>query len=390
MSNLDTNLRTNFDNNGDTGREIGTATAAHAPASARTRVGTLVIGAGQAGLATAYHLGRAGDDCLVVHEHRRVGDQWRLRYDSLLLNTPAQYDDLPGMPFPAPRHSFPTGREMADYLEAYVERHRIEVLHETVVRSVLRLEDGTYRVDCGGRPVIATNVVVATGGEKHPRVPEIAGQLDPGIRQLHSSDYRNPGQLLPGPTLVVGAGQSGADLALEVARAGHETVLSGRVNGEVPFRLGTRKSRRALPVLIFLAHHVLTTKTPIGRRLQPKIRAGGTPLVRVKVRDLEEAGVRMLPSRTTGVVEGRPQLEDATVLEVDNVIWCTGFRQDFDLIHPPVTRADGWPDDRGGVVPSSPGLFFVGLLFQRGFYSMLIGGAGRDARYIARQIHNRR
>ena len=378
MTDLDTNL------------DPTTTTARQAPASARTRVGTLVVGAGQTGLATAYHLRRAGEDCLVVHEHARVGDHWRERYDSLLLNTPAQYDNLPGMPFPAPRHSFPTGRDMADYLEAYAERHRIDVLHRTTVRGIHRLDDGSYRVDCGDRQVVATNVVVATGGERHPRVPEISADLDPGIRQIHSSGYHNPAQLLPGPVLVVGAGQSGADLALEIARSGHETWLSGRVKGEVPFELGSRRSRLALPVLVFLAHHVLTTRTPLGRRLQPRIRAGGAPLVRVRTRDLEAAGVRMVPSRTTGVVDGRPQLADGTVLDVQNVVWCTGFRQDFGLIHPSVTRDDGWPDDRGGVVPSSPGLYFVGLLFQRGFYSMLIGGAGKDARHIARQVRRRR
>ena len=299
-------------------------------------------------------------------------------------------DNLPGMPFPAPRHSFPTGRDMADYLEAYVERHGIDVLPHTSVRGVHRLGDGSYRVDCGSRQINATNVVVATGGEHHAQVPEISADLDPGIRQLHSSGYHDPSQLLPGGVLVVGAGQSGADLALEAARAGHETWLSGRITGEVPFELGSRKSRVTLPVLFFLAHHVLTTRTPIGRKVQPTIRAGGAPLVRVKSRDLEAAGVHLVPSRTTGSVEGRPQLEDGTVMDVQNVLWCTGFRQDFEFIHPSVTREDGWPADQGGVVPESPGLFFVGLLFQRGFYSMLIGGAGRDAKYIARRIRRRR
>jgi putative flavoprotein involved in K+ transport len=360
-----------------------------AAAPERTRVGTLIVGAGQTGLATAYYLGRAGEDCLVVHEHARVGDHWRQRYDSLLLNTPAQYDNLPGMPFPAPRHSYPSGRDMGDYLEAYVERHGIDVLHRTTVHGVHRLDDGSYRVDCGSRQISAANVVIATGGERNPRVPEVSAQLDPGIRQLHSSGYHGPSQLLPGGVLVVGAGQSGADLALEVKRAGHETWLSGTITREIPLEFGSRKARAALPVLFFLAQHVFTLRTPIGRKMQPVIRAGGAPLIRVKSRDLEAAGVQLLPSRTTGCVDGLPQLDDGTVMDVQNVLWCTGFGQNFDFIHPSVTREDGWPADRGGVVPGSPGLFFVGLLFQRGFYSMLIGGAGRDAKYIARQIRRR-
>jgi putative flavoprotein involved in K+ transport len=349
-------------------------------------VPTVVIGAGQTGLATAYHLGSAGHDCLVVHADARVGDQWRQhRYESLRLNTPAQWDGLPGTPFPAPRGSFPTGAQMADYLESYVERHGIDVRHRTGVTRVERTDDG-YVVTHRNGVIRADNVVVATGGEHHPRVPEVASQLDPGIRQLHSSDYRNPSQLLPGPVLVVGAGQSGADLALEVVRAGHPTWLSGKVKGEIPIDIEGRRARVAGPVLWFIANHVLTLRTPIGRKAQPAIRAGGAPLLRVKRAHLDEAGVTRVESRTTAVSDGRPCLEDGTMLDVANVLWCTGFRQDFAFIHPSVTGPDGWPTDRGGVVPDSPGLYFMGLLFQRGFYSMLVGGAGRDAAYIARHI----
>ena len=353
----------------------------------RPQLGTVVIGAGQSGLSTAYHLGRRGHPCLVLDEHARVGDHWRQRYDSLLLNTPAHVDNLPGMPFPAPRHSFPSGQDMADYLEAYVERFGLRVRHGTHVRGVHHRSDGTFAIDCGDATLIATEVVVATGGEHHPRVPDVSTRLDPGIRQLHSSDYRNPGQLLPGPTLVVGASQSGADLALEIQRAGHETVLSGEVKGEIPLVPGSLKARCALPVLMFIAHHVLTLRTPIGRRLQPVIRAGGTPLLRVKSHDLEEAGVRLMAARTTEASpEGRPVLDDGTVLDVANVVWCTGFNQEFGFIRPDVTGTDGWPRDHGGVMTDVPGLYFAGLLYQRGFYSMLIGGAGRDAAYVAKHI----
>ncbi|MGV1007614.1 MAG: flavin-containing monooxygenase [Dermatophilaceae bacterium] len=350
------------------------------------RVKTLVIGAGQTGLATAYYLTRAGHDCLVVDEHGRVGDQWRRRYDSLRLNTPAGRDALPGMPFPAPRHSFPTGREMGDYLEAYVRAHAIDVAHRTSVQRVERLPGGGYRVSCSTMVVDADQVVVATGGEHHPRVPGFASLLDPGIRQVHSGRYHGPSQLLPGPVLVVGASQSGADLALECAQAGHETWLSGTVKGEIPVDIDSRRARLAVPVLFFVATHVLTERTPIGRSMRPRIRAGGTPLIRVKRRHLDQAGVHRVESRTTGVLDGRPQLADGTVLEVANVLWCTGFEQDFSFIHPSVVDEGGWPRDEGGVVPDSPGLYFVGLLFQRGFYSMLIGGAGRDAKHIATHI----
>src|SRR5215210_6163551 len=189
------------------------------------RLGTVIIGAGQTGLATAYFLGTAGVACVVLDAHARVGDQWRQRYDSLLLNTPAQYDGLPGLPFPAPRGSYPTGAEMGDHLERYVEQMGIAVRSGVTVQSVGQQPDGTWLVTSSTGDILAEDVVVAGGADTRPRIPDFAADLDPGIRQLHSSGYRNPDQLLPGPVLVVGAGQSGADIALETVLAGHQVWL---------------------------------------------------------------------------------------------------------------------------------------------------------------------
>jgi putative flavoprotein involved in K+ transport len=349
-------------------------------------VDTLIIGAGQAGLATAYHLRELGRSALVVHADARVGDQWRARYASLRLNTPARYDGLPGMPFPAARSSFPTGRAMADYLTTYASRMGLAIRHRVRVTAVDRLDDGTYLVHTGSGLIRAQQVVIAAGSEHHPYTPDIAADLDPAIRQIHSSAYREPSQLLPGPVLVVGAGQSGADIALELVRAGHDTWLSGTPTRELPIDLEGRRARLAAPLLWFAANHILTVRTPIGRRVRPKVRSGGAPLLRVKLADLERAGVHHSPERTTGTVAGRPELADGTLLDVANIVWCTGFRPEYGYISPPVTADDGWPRDHGGIMPDTPGLYFVGLTFQRGFYSMLIGGAGRDARHIAEHI----
>jgi putative flavoprotein involved in K+ transport len=352
----------------------------------RKRFGTVIIGAGQTGLATAYFLGRAGVPCVVLDEHARVGDQWRRRYDSLLLNSPAQYDGLPGRPFPAPKWSYPTGADMADHLERYADDMGIDVRSGVRVSAVEQQADGTWLIATSGGELAAENVVMACGAEHQPKVPDIAGELDPGIRQLHSSGYRNPGQLLPGPVLVVGAAQSGADIALEIVRAGHETWLSGRAMPEIPVPFGSRRMRRALPVLWFLANHVLTTGTPIGRRMQPEIRKGGTPLLRYKRADLAAAGVHLTEARTVGADDGRPVLDDGTVLDVANVVWCTGFRQEFGLVRPDPTGDDGYPRGDAGIVTDLPGLYYVGLLFQTAFASMLIGGAGRDAQRVAAHI----
>src|ERR671932_2627319 len=213
------------------------------------RLGTVIIGAGQTGLSTAYFLDRAGVPCVVLDEHARVGDQWRQRYDALLLNTPAQYDGLPGQPFAAAHGSYPSGDDMGDHLERYAQAKGIEVRSGVVVRSVDRQADGSWRLTTSDGDIVAGNVVVACGAEQVPKVPDFAADLDPGIRQLHSSGYRNPGQLLPGPVLVAGGGQSGADLALEIVGAGHETWLSGRAVPEVPVPFGSRRMRFGLPVL---------------------------------------------------------------------------------------------------------------------------------------------
>jgi putative flavoprotein involved in K+ transport len=159
-------------------------------------------------------------------------------------------------------------------------------------------------------------------------------------------------------------------------------VLSGRIHGEVPFEIEARPARVIFPVLIFLAKHLLTIKTPLGRKMRPRVRTGGGPLIRVKRADLARVGVELVPARTVGVRDGLPVLEDGRVPEVANVVWCTGFRQDFSWIELPVTGEDGWPLERRGVVPSAPGLYFVGLAFQYAFASMLVGGAGRDAEYV--------
>jgi putative flavoprotein involved in K+ transport len=347
-----------------------------------TRVETVVIGAGQAGLATGYHLARRGREFVILDACQRVGDNWRCHWDSLRLYSPARVAALPGMRFPAPPASYPTKDQMADFLETYASTFELPVRTGTRVTRVTS-EDGRYLVATDGGSLVCDNVVVASGTfGRTPNLPGFAGQLDPGITQLHSSRYQNPAQLKPGGVLVVGASHSGGDVAFEVAKAGHPTVLSGRIHGEVPFDIDGRPARLIFPVMFFLAKHVLTIRTPLGRKVRPEVRAHGGPLIRVKRADLARAGVEMVPARTVGVRDGLPVLDGGRVLDVANVVWCTGFRQDFSWIDLPVTDGDGWPLEVRGVVPSSPGLYFVGLAFQYAFASMIVAGAGRDTRYV--------
>ena len=353
--------------------------------AATERVETVIVGAGQAGLSTGYHLARRGRQCVIVDEQPRLGDNWRRHYDSLRLYSPARLCGLPGMAFPASPWTFPAKDQMADYVEQYANTWELPVRGGTRVERVSR-NGGGYVVDCGNGRLEAENVVVATGTFGRPFTPVFAADLDPEIVQLHSSEYKNPGQLRDGPVLVVGASHSGADVAIDVA-GGRRTILCGRDTGQVPFDIEGRPARVVgWRVMSLLARRVLTLRTPIGRKMRSEIRAHGGPLLRFKRADLEAAGVERTTARAAGVRDGKPELDDGSVLDVANVIWCTGFKQDFAWIEPPVIGEDGWPAEKRGIVASAPGLYFTGLAFQFAFSSMLILGAGRDAEYVASQI----
>jgi putative flavoprotein involved in K+ transport len=220
-----------------------------------------------------------------------------------------------------------------------------------------------------------------------PSVPDFASELDPRIVQMHSSEYRDPSQLRPGGVLLVGAGNSGADIGMEVA-ATHRTWLSGRDKGQIPFRIEHPLRRVVVPVLWFVASHVLTMKTPLGRKIRPHVLEGGAPRIRVKSEDLLGAGVECV-ARTVDAHDGLPVLEDGRVMDVANVIWCTGFRQDFSWIEIPIFGDGTQPMHERGVT-SEAGLYFVGLDFLYSFTSENVGGVGRDARYIARRITSRK
>ncbi len=350
----------------------------------------IVIGAGQSGLAAGYHLARRGEDFLVLEADARVGDVWRRRYDSLRLYTPAKLDSLPGLPLPLPGHAFPTGRQMGDYLESYAAHHGLPVRTGQRVDRLRATDDGAaFELTVGDDHHRARQVIVATGPFQQPFVPDFASQLDRSIRQLHAADYRNPAQLADGPVLVVGLSHSGADIAHEVAGAGHETMLSGTDRGQLPFSVDSRRMRRLWPVMRLVAGTVLTLGTPIGRRMAPKVRAHGGPLLRVRRPDLDRAGVRRFPARTVGAEDGRPRLADGTKLDVANVIWCTGFRPDYSWIELPILEEDGWPAQSRGIVASAPGLYFLGLPFLFAFASMLVVGAARDAEHVVDQVARR-
>jgi putative flavoprotein involved in K+ transport len=344
---------------------------------------TIVIGGGQAGLSVGYHLAKRKMRFVILDENERVGDAWRKRWDSLRLFTPTRFNGLPGLPFDAPKWSFPTKDEMADYLEAYAERFSLPLRTGVRVESVGK-EEGRFIVSVDGERLEARSVVVATGALRVPKLPQFAAELDPRIVQLHSADYRNPSQLQDGDVLVVGVGNSGAEIAYELAET-RRCLLAGTSKGEIPVQHGSRRSRLMFRAIRFFGHHVLRTDTRIGRKVGPKIAANGPPLVRRKEADFAAVGVERV-ARVSGVQNGLPLLEDGRVLDMANVVWCTGFRTDFSWIDLPAFDNDGRPTHERGVVESVPGLYFAGLIFQYSLTSDVLPNGGRDAEYVARHI----
>lgn len=349
------------------------------------RINTVVIGGGQAGLSVGYHLKKRGVPFVILDASERIGDVWRNRWDSLRLFTPARFSSLDGMPFPADPNSFPTKEAMGDYLDAYARHFKLPVRSGVRVERLSRLGD-RFLIVAGNFQFEADNVVVAMANYQRPRVPAFTGELDPRIVQLHSLDYRNPAQLQPGGVLIVGAGNSGAEIALDVARD-HETWVAGRDTGHVPFRIDGVAARLLLVRLVLrvVFHRILTVKTPIGRKARAKMLHIGGPLVRTKPRDLTAAGITRV-GRLARVENGLPVLEDGRVLDVANVVWCTGFHPGFAWIDLPVFGPDGEPEHQLGVVAREPGLYFVGLHFLSAMSSVMIHGVGRDAARIADRI----
>ena len=350
------------------------------------RFDTVVVGGGQAGLTVGYHLARRGRPFLILDENDRVGDAWRKRWDSLHLFTNAWAVGLPGMRYPGPRLAFPSKDEYADYLEAYAERWALPVRTGARVTRVRAGSGGAFVVTLGGDEIEADHVVVTTGANHAPRVPELADGLDPRIVQLHSVGYRNPDGVPAGPVLVVGTGNSGAELALELART-RPVLLAGPDPDEIPVPLTTATSAMVLPLLLLVQRHVLTLRTPMGRRAAAQHRT--VPLIRTRTRDLAAAGVERVP-RVVGTRDGLPLLDGGRVAEVGCVVWCTGFRTDLGWLDLPACDDDGRVLHDRGMSTTVPGLAFVGLHFQFALASETIAGVGRDAAWVVRHLDDRR
>jgi putative flavoprotein involved in K+ transport len=340
-----------------------------------TRTDVIVVGGGQAGLAIGYHLAHQGRDFTILEAASEPAAAWRARWDSLKLFTPARYSSLPGLPFPGDPKRYPTRDEVVDYLTEYARRFELPVELSSRVRSVSRA-DGRYVVELDGRTYEADQVVIATGPFQAPFTPPLAERLDPRVVQLHSTDYRAPGDIPSGTVLVVGGGNTGFQIAEELSETHQVHLAIGSRQTPLPQRILGRDLFTYLDATGLIRK---TTDSRIGRRM-----AGRDTLIGSTPRGIRRRGVE-LHGRAVEA-EGRTvTFSDGGELEPSAVIWATGFRPDHSWIDLPVFDENGRVAHERGVT-SSPGLYFLGLSWQHTRGSALIGWVGDDAEFIAERI----
>lgn len=343
--------------------------------------GIIIIGAGQAGLATGYYLKQYDEDFLIIDEGDRIGNSWRKRWDSLRLFTPAQFNGLPGLAFPARKDYCPTKEEVANYLDAYARKFGLPVQLNTKVFYVSKVKSG-YEIETSVDTLFCKQVVIASGYYTKPRIPGLANRLDRNIKQLHSSEYTNPHELPNGEVLVVGAGASGVQIAIDVARY-RPTIIAGNFTTKIPDFIFKYIGR----FYWWFINNILTINTRIGRKAKAGImKGGGGPLVNVSPKDVEAASIEHV-SKITDAKHGKPVLESGRIISPSAIIWCTGFETAFSWLEESATDEKGYPIAKRGISSVMDGLYFVGMMFQYALSSHLIGGVGKDAAFIAKHLH---
>jgi putative flavoprotein involved in K+ transport len=342
------------------------------------RTDVIVIGAGQAGLALGHHLARRNADFLLLDAGPEVGHSWRSRWDSLRLFSPAQYDSLPGLPFPAQADTHPTKDEVADYLVAYAAQFALPVRLNSPALRLHRETDGTFAVTAPTEVLRARQVVVATGPFQTAHIPALARRLDPLVPQLHSAEYRNPTQLPSGGrVLVVGAANSGLQIAAELADSCDVTVAVSSSPRELPQRIAGRD------LFFWLTKSGFFT-VPTDSRIARTLRARGDLVIGTRTRDLRRRGIGFTP-RLTGVDGRVASFADGGSQPVDAVVWATGFRSDYSWVHVPGVVVDDQVRHSGGISDVA-GLYFLGLPWQTSRGSALLGFVGADAAVLSARM----
>jgi putative flavoprotein involved in K+ transport len=339
----------------------------------------VVIGAGQAGLAMGYFLSRQKHRYVIVERAGSVGSAWQQRWDSLTLFTSRRYDSLPGLGFPGDPAGYPDRDEVIDYLEEYARRFELPVRLDTDVRRLRAGESSGYVIETDRETITADQVVVATGPFQQPLVPAVASQLAPEIYQAHSVEYRRPSEVPPGTILIVGGGNTGYQIAEELSST-HDRVVLAVGSRQTP--LPQRVLGRDLFWWLTKSRVInKTVESRLGSRMQHR-----DTLIGSSPRRLSRQGAALKP-RVLGAQANTVRFEDGSTLNVDAVIWATGYRADYSWLDLPVIDDESRVRHRRGLT-ELPGLYFLGLYWQWTRGSALIGWVKDDAAYIAKQIEN--
>jgi putative flavoprotein involved in K+ transport len=347
---------------------------------------TIVIGGGQAGLATGYHLKKMNIDFVILDAESQTGDSWRKRWNSLKLFTPAWNNGMPGLPFPGDRNSFPDKNEAAHFLGEYKKKFDLPVLYNARVTMVKKSVHG-FQIKLEDRMLETQNLVIATGNYTIPKIPLFAKDLDAGIQQLHSSEYKSPADLPEGNILVVGAGTSGFQIAMDLLHDKRTIFIAGKPTPQIPDFIFKYFGKQ----FVWVNKYILNTSTPMGRKFQAAIMQGkGAPLIHISPEGAQLAGVKILP-RIKSAQDGWPVTEKDEKIKPAAIVWCTGFHPDYSWMDlQGAIAANGYPEAFRGISSKYPGLYFVGSSFQHSLTSTWMGGVGRDAAFIVNHIRSNR
>jgi putative flavoprotein involved in K+ transport len=349
--------------------------SADGPGAAMQQREVVVIGGGQAGLAIGYLLAQQDRRFTILEAAGEPAAAWRTRWDSLKLFTPVRYDSLPGLTFPGDPDSYPARDDVVAYLTDYARRFELPVEFDSRVRTV-RPGDGGFLVELADRTYEADQVVVATGPFQVPVTPVISADLSTEVAQLHSSDYRSPSDLPPGAALVVGGGNTGYQIAAELAQSREVHLAVGARQTPLPQRLLGRDLFRYLEATGLMDK---TVTSRIGQRLKDR-----ETLIGSSPRRARRRGIKLRP-RATGAQGSTVTFADGSDVTVDAVVWATGFRLDHSFVELPVFDARGQVKHQRGVT-ELPGLYFLGLPWQHTRGSALLGWVKDDAEFIAQRI----
>ncbi|MER3389905.1 MAG: NAD(P)/FAD-dependent oxidoreductase [Microcella sp.] len=355
-------------------------------ASLPEEIDVLIVGGGQAGLGMGYRLRQAGVPFVIVDDRERVGDVWRARWRSLVLFTPRRFSALPGLPLPDSVGTYPTKDEIADYMEAFARQHALPIVPQTRVTSILRDDDREGRAfltETTGGTVRSRAVVIATGPFQYPRVPRVAAGLHRDVVQVHSTAYEGPEDLPPGRIAVVGGGNSAAQLADELSASHEVTMIAPQKPWFIPERI--------LGVTVYWPLKIFgILSSPADSAISEYIHSRGDGILGTQAqRAIRRGRMRLLTSRVVGAADRELELQDGTRVEVDGVLWGTGFRA-----HYPFVRIDealtehGAPLHDRGVSPVD-GLYWIGLPWQRRLDSSIIHGIAADSRELAEVVRSR-